>query len=111
MTKFLRHIKPGDLITEDALNDAGACWRDRMKFRDEWPDGVILRRKSLLRAAELRLDIEWFSREVGLPTYELPALLRQLRGGSVLGGKGVRARQNKYREALVLYIWKHIKDR
>ena len=52
------------LLTVRHLRLMSACPEQVDIFAAEWPDGVKLTRKALLRAVELRLDLQWFAIEM-----------------------------------------------
>ena len=47
-------------LTADMLKEKNACHRQVAVFEKEWPDGVKITKKAILRAVELELDIDWF---------------------------------------------------
>jgi hypothetical protein len=47
-------------ITADMLRGAGACEQELALFAREWPRGATLSRKTLHRAVQLKLDVDWF---------------------------------------------------
>lgn len=51
-------------ITSEWLVDHGACTSQRQLFEKEWPEGGNITKDSLIRGAELGLDLEWFAREI-----------------------------------------------
>lgn len=52
-------FKRGALITSIHLRRLGACVTQIKKFRREWPDGVRLLKRSIMRAVEIGLDVAW----------------------------------------------------
>lgn len=107
-----RYVVPGSLITHEMLLGLDACYRQRVKFRKEWPDGMPLRRKNLLRAAEIGLDVHWAASAFSFPVYRSPSLTRQR--DTIGWGKdlpGIRKREAAYMVAVALYIWGKIRDR
>ncbi len=59
-------FKRGATITSRHLRAMFACDNQIRKFRREWPDGVRLIRRNLMRAAEIGLDICWLVEELKL---------------------------------------------
>jgi hypothetical protein len=57
-------FKRGAMITSRHLYAVGACDSQIRKFRKEWPDGVRLLKKNIMRAAEIGLDICWLVGEL-----------------------------------------------
>ena len=55
-------LKKGMLITAEMLWKKVPCDWEAKIFEREWPDGATLRKKNILRAAALELDIDWFAR-------------------------------------------------
>ena len=58
------------LITLEFLVSKDACEDERDIFAKEWPEGVLLTRKSLQRATELSLNLDWLAGAV-LPPGQL----------------------------------------
>ncbi len=54
-------FKRGALVTSIHLRRLGACGSQVKKFRKEWPDGVRLLKRSIMRAAEIGLDVAWLT--------------------------------------------------
>jgi hypothetical protein len=54
-------LRKGMFIHSRDLRKIGACGHQITKFRKEWPDGVKLLKKNLIRAAEIKLDLSWFA--------------------------------------------------
>ena len=48
-------------LTTDILYKKNACHRQVAVFEKEWPDGVKITKKAIIRAVELGLDIDWFA--------------------------------------------------
>ena len=63
MTSLLKKINSKWLIARHA------CLKEQTMFEKEWPDGGAITKESLTRAAELGLDLEWFTRRI------MPSLL------------------------------------
>jgi len=57
--KVLKENKPW-YLTADMLREKNACHRQVAVFEKEWPDGVKITKKAIIRAVELELDINWF---------------------------------------------------
>jgi hypothetical protein len=51
-------------ITVTWLRRRSACEDQISIFKGEWPQGAILSRENLLRAAELGLDLDWLAQEI-----------------------------------------------
>ena len=51
-------------LTVRGLRLMRACTEQVAIFKAEWPNGVTLSRRALLRAAKIRLDVDWFARQV-----------------------------------------------
>ena len=58
------NIKAGTRITVKMLEAIDACPSEVTKFKDLWPKGVALRKKSLLQAAGAEMDINWFAHAI-----------------------------------------------
>ena len=48
-------------LTADMLREKNACNYQVAVFEKEWPDGIKITKKAILRAVELELDINWFA--------------------------------------------------
>ena len=48
-------------ITRQMLGKAGMHYRQRVAFRNEWPNGVEVTQDSLTRATGLGTDVHWFA--------------------------------------------------
>ena len=48
-------------LTADMLSEKDACNYQVIVFEKEWPDGIKITKKAILRAVELELDINWFA--------------------------------------------------
>jgi len=48
-------------LTADMLREKNACHRQVAVFEKEWPDGVKITKKAIIRAVVLGLDIDWFA--------------------------------------------------
>lgn len=48
-------------ITAKSLRDEGASCYQVTRFAAEWPEGCEVTEATLLRAAELHLDLDWFA--------------------------------------------------
>ena len=57
-------FKRGATITSRHLRAMTACDSQIKKFRKEWPNGVRLLKKNLMRAAEIGLDIPWLVEQI-----------------------------------------------
>lgn len=57
-------FKRGATITSRHLHAIGACGSQIKKFRREWPDGMKLLKKNLMRASEIGLDVPWLVNEL-----------------------------------------------
>lgn len=60
----IKNIKVGSLITVAVLEELDACPQHIVIFKKEWPNGMRIRKKNLLRAVQLELGIDWFADEV-----------------------------------------------
>jgi hypothetical protein len=50
-------------ITARWLRSRGACSDQVKVFKKQWPKGALLRKATLLKAARLKLDLDWFANE------------------------------------------------
>lgn len=64
-------------ITVERLRALGARCEELRAFEREWPDGAAVTRENVLRAVELRLDMEWFARRL-LPESQAAEYRRQV---------------------------------
>ena len=48
-------------LTTDMLKEKNVCEGQVTIFEKEWPDGVKITKKAIIRAVELGLDIDWFA--------------------------------------------------
>ncbi len=51
-------------IDADWLKQRNACAEDLAAFEKEWPDGVDVTAASVLRAADLDMNLGWFAKKV-----------------------------------------------
>ena len=58
------------LITKRMLQAKGACANQLAVFEGEWPDGVVPSLEACARAAALRLDLNWFVKNMLSPSAE-----------------------------------------
>ena len=58
-------------LTADMLKEKDACNYQVTVFEKEWPDGAEITVEAILRAVELELDLDWFTRQF------LPAPVRK----------------------------------
>ena len=74
------------MITAEALLQRVACETQVAVFRREWPDGCEVTEATLLRAAQLGLDLNWFARRFlpGSLWEEYERQLAPLRGAEYL---------------------------
>jgi len=59
-------------LTADMLKEKDACNYQVTVFEKEWPDGAEITVEAILRAVELELDLDWFTRQF------LPAPVRKV---------------------------------
>lgn len=121
--KLPRKLRIGELLTVEWLNQAGACWYQLKKFERLFPDGLTLRRKNLLLAAQHSFDLDWFASRMGMAPYRMGEKIRLLHvqiEHSWWAGQhtdyphgpieGIRKRRVRYYTAIAKYMWKRVRS-
>ena len=54
-------------VTVKMLKSLGACAPELATFAKEWPDGAAVTKSNVLRAAELKLNLDWVAEKLLSP--------------------------------------------
>lgn len=108
-------VQRGGLLTSIHLRWLNACDTQVRKFRKEWPDGMKMLKKNLIRAAELGLDVQWFVSElrhrkmITVERNDMTLLNRAINRLDDPPKGQIRARWREYRKVGAEVLWRAIR--